>query len=375
MLMVVLGAGASRDLAGMRSLNQPWLPPLTDDLVGNTPSVQAVLNGIPDRAASGLVSELRKTLSSGGLTLETALDQIAGSTGQTTREFVAFRLFIRDYMRSVSEYAVSNVGGATNQSHLVRRIEQYRQRTDGSVLYVTFNYDTILDQALSGQYGWHPVNDPLDRYLADSRFSLIKLHGSCDWSQVTELPVDGWMPGRVWRDSDVPAFKLQLLKAADRGLVSEGDEYRASYSTHDGPDAWVERPSISPDPITRLEATPPFLRMPAVAVPLGTKARFACPSRHVQRLDAALSKVDLILTVGWKAGEPLFLKRLKLVPPGGKVLAVNRSDASRRYVTDALGAVIGNVRPIRMSGDSEWAFTDLMAGDLLDDFLGHGSAH
>ena len=75
MLLVILGAGASHDFAGATGHSSPWKPPLTDELVMDTTACRDTLNLIPERAASGIVNELRKMLAP-GITLEDALDTI-----------------------------------------------------------------------------------------------------------------------------------------------------------------------------------------------------------------------------------------------------------------------------------------------------------
>ena len=71
-----------------------------------------------------------------------------------------------------------------------------------------------------------------------------------------------------------------------------------------------------------------FLLLPALAVPLRTKATFVCPPDHIEKLRSELSKVDRIVSVGWKAGEPHFLDLLGVIEGPARLIVVNRSAES-----------------------------------------------
>jgi hypothetical protein len=158
MLMVILGAGASYDFE-MSHRDLAWRAPLTDELVNESLNTTTLLNEIPDQAASGLVAYLRRERrKSGRDSLESALDRLLGTS--SPRDLLAFRMYVQDYLERVSRLGVQEVGSVTNHALLVWTIESWRavQKNREPIAYVTFNYDTILDQALAGQYGWSPVN-------------------------------------------------------------------------------------------------------------------------------------------------------------------------------------------------------------------------
>lgn len=74
--------------------------------------------------------------------------------------------------------------GATNQKTLLDQIERWR-KPDEQVCLVTFNYDTILETALSAV--GVEIRTLFD-YIADSRYKLIKLYGSINWGRKVEVP-------------------------------------------------------------------------------------------------------------------------------------------------------------------------------------------
>lgn len=174
MLLVVVGAGASNNfIPGRIDIDPELIPPLTDELVSNLPANRAVLASLPERAASGLVAELRRRI--GSQSLEKVLDEIVSEDGDSTREMIAFRLYLQALLGRVSDKGVTAVGAVTNQTHLVRKIERWRRQhdSDNPVLYVTFNYDTILDQAIGSEHQWLKGRGgpALDDYIASPKFS------------------------------------------------------------------------------------------------------------------------------------------------------------------------------------------------------------
>ena len=114
------------------------------------------LNAIPDRAAGGIMTYLRRHID-GTTSLEEVLDEIPGAEAGVTRELVAFRFYLQDYIRAVSREVETLTGGATNHAELVDRLDRWRG--GDAVTYVTFNYDTILDSALRGHYAWTGPGD------------------------------------------------------------------------------------------------------------------------------------------------------------------------------------------------------------------------
>jgi hypothetical protein len=362
MLMVILGAGASHDFEMGRRGGLRWRAPLTDGLVEESPSTTTLLNEIPGQAASGLVATLRRERrKTGGDSLEKSLDKLVGTA--STRELLGFRMFVQDYMERVSTLGVEEVGTVTNHALLVRSIESWRAAQGGSeqVAYVTFNYDTLLDQALSGVYGWSPIDSGEDRGLqgylrGDPRFLLFKLHGSSDWAEITfeqttdALPLDRDTTGQV---------KGRLLQLANRGAVATTGAIRMG-SDRAWRFEWAQTTSDGQ-----------FYTIPAISLPLGIKSAFGCPGGHVQFFDRVWPKVDRILTIGWKAAEPHFLERLKLSPHNVRLEVVTRSITTKGEVAARLSAS-GARSSDSISGKAQsedWAFTAFLEEGGLETFL------
>ena len=112
------------------------------------------------------------------------------------------------------------------------------------------------------------------------------------------------------------------------------------------------------------------LRVPALAVPLGTKASYVCPQSHVNEMSRLLPSVDRILTIGWKGGEPDFVAQLANVRPGCWLKTVSRTQESRVAVAGVLQTANGGIRYVQDDNHRRpAAFSALLHGSTIEDFL------
>jgi hypothetical protein len=141
----------------------------------------------------------------------------------------------------------------------------------------------------------------MNSYVIWERYSLFKLHGSIDWGRVVEgiYDRDGRPSGEyqqlidsVTQDSDCVTERYRLC---DRELRSQSDATEALY--------------------------------PALSIPVEHKDEFSCPREHVTALEAALSGVRKVITIGWRATEAEFLKKVqsRSPRPDRKLLVVSGS--------------------------------------------------
>jgi hypothetical protein len=165
-------------------------------------------------------------------------------------------------------------------------------------LWVTFNYDGLLDQALEDLYR-HDLDTPdgggtLGRYLEHPDWSLIKLHGSYDWRRKT-------------------AVKLRADQAANDEVLSYHTIEERWDPTTDLPSddtQYSRKPPAAPLADSRRD-----LWVPALMAPLASKSSFECPPSHVRHLEGQLAAVDLIYSFGWRAQESHFLGILRGMQP------------------------------------------------------------
>ncbi len=305
MLVVVFGAGASYDSvdrANLRPGLNEWQlqrqPPLADDLFGN----RAVFGDTVGRygVAAALMSDVRRAVGR-GVPVETALElhnERSMSSPRLRQQLAAVRFYLQDMLTECSLWPQAG-NGLTNYADLVDAIEEWRVTTGESVTYVTFNYDTILEQACTQQLGWE-FRD-IGSYLGWRGTSLIKVHGSVTWAH----PVAGPGPDRGdrdWRKNEMIRLVDQLeFSRDDFALVANAEP-----TTGDG--RWA---------------------FPALAIPLASKSAFECPQAHVAEVRLSLAKATRLLLIGWRAADEPFLRLMAdALMPGCRVQVVAGSDAA-----------------------------------------------
>lgn len=310
MLMVVLGAGASHDAfnPSIENYGGPWRPPLADDLFGN----RAVFsNVIRDRYPQALVAvrRLRERVGQGAY-VETALAEMLAEAG-TYPPLKTAMAAIRFYLQDIVDECGRSVGliGFTNHVSLVSQLDQWRHGRQEPVLYVTFNYDTLVEQAcqivLKKRYA------AMDAYVDDARAAIVKLHGSVDWWH----PVENPFPGGGSLDS----LRTALIEAVGSvAVVDDVFEWHVAGNlvrSNDGAVGGLAR-----------------LSFPALAIPIELKDGFVCPESHLGRLRSLLSRVDRLICIGWRAREADFLElmmRTLAGPIAGLVVTATEAGALR----------------------------------------------
>lgn len=305
-LLLVFGAGASKDSIAVLpdgELSVLARPPLTDDLLASRPHLQEFMFG-RGAAKSLAASVVPKLGGDTGLSFEEVLTleyEDAADNPTLRRAFTSLRFYIRDLFRACTDRWPLQVGGVTNYQWLVRAVERWRFRANGYVVWVTFNYDGLLDQALEDIYRHHlgagGTQDPqLAGYTSHPDWTLIKLHGSYDWRRLTGVSLG---EGDLANDPDATYRRLEEFWNAEAELPSKETVYERGLWSSDANEnrrLWI----------------------PAVMAPLAQKSSFECPAPHLEHLSARLPSVDLIFTFGWRAQESHFLRMLnpmRLNPP------------------------------------------------------------
>ncbi len=276
MLLVILGAGASFDSAPSLHPSQGgrYRPPLANGLFDGREIFRQAL--MRYRQCQPIITYLRGR---GSRSLEQVLQELSDSASKISerpRQLLAVRYYIRDIIQECSKNWIPEVSCITTHKTLV---DQILECAGERVLFVTFNYDELLEDALS-DHGFK-TND-LKHYIHDHhQFCLYKLHGSIKWVRF------------VWHASQYPIARTDLIdKAAQLKL-----------------DAYVNGFGIIPD-VNRDELEG-LVGIPAIAIPIHRKLAFECPSEHVEHLCKNLGGVDKILVIGWQGREDNFTDLLK----------------------------------------------------------------
>lgn len=301
-LLVVLGAGASYDC-------YPWLDhdldrqirvppelseeplraqdvrrPLTQELFGNRRSFARFINDYS--AVRPLVMRLRAT--DGTTALE---DELADYSAKVEdhpmrqRHLTAMRFYLRDVLWLCTEgmLSVDADAGLTNHVHLVQTLYEWAERHDEHVCCVSFNYDTLLEQACHDVWGF--LKSKLEYYVQEPRFSVLKPHGSMDWGR--DPVVDG-NPHHIGGDR---------VSGARTAIESVSHNSRFTPVR------------VLTDPFSRRNQSGGTI--PAMAPPVRDKTDFAWPDEQ-QAFFKGLQggKVSRLITIGWRGADKHFVDLL-----------------------------------------------------------------
>jgi hypothetical protein len=357
MLMVIFGAGASFDSSPTYPLgavppdatseghNAYHRPPLARELFANRPLFIDALDLFPQCKA--IVPMLRDpAVISGEKSIEALLQDIeeeAKTYPRGPQELAAVHCYLQ---RAISECQIGWRGvtkGVTNYLTLLREIERMHKGEE-PVCLVTFNYDTLLEDAL-GALG-HGI-DRMEAYIdAPTLFRVFKLHGSVNWAQTVGNKVPVNVNPQAW---------LSVLTY----LIEHAAELRIS-------DTFV---MCDPRTMGVANGLPAF---PAIAIPVEKKNQFACPQSFIDGLTEVLPKISKILVVGWRATENHFLELLKRnLPPRVQLYIVagqpQLGEVARVSICRALSNKLPQISTIDPGG-----FTDFVGGGRAKSFLEGG---
>jgi hypothetical protein len=340
--MVIFGAGASYDSVSeetMKSMPSEFRPPLAKDLFENRGPFSRSLARYP--SISSVVGPLRRLGRTGG-TLEENLEALKteGTTHEPTQWALnAMRFYLRDIIRDCGDAWQNESRGSTHYTEMVRHIDIWRESTKEPVIFVTFNYDTLLEDALRVSLNVvlnrTDERDPsLATYVARDDYRLFKLHGSIDW----EVAV----PYGTFQFNSIEQVTTEMLIRRPSIALSDAFAYFGQFR--------AER----------------IVAYPAIAVPTQNKSGsdFACPTLHQQKFVETLPKVTKLITIGWRGAERHFLDLLSGRMTSVKhAWAVAESAGSAQETTKHLNTVGVHATPL---GEG---FSGFIEGDGLRNCL------
>ena len=293
MLLVVFGAGASYDSSPdmlPQKLSGPFVgdsperfrPPLAVNLFENRVHFTEALTKHPELipVASLLRPKADRSLEQELQRFQAEADKIPSRH----KEIAAIRFYLREIISSCDVEWRRLTRRVTNYTTLLRHFHDGLQTgLPGPVCLVTFNYDTLLEDALkTGPSSDQVEFSDITHYIANDRFKLFKLHGSVDWLQAVNIQAKRHVDARQ----------------AIRMLVDDASNYKplddAFRLSRDIQEYMIED----------------FLAMPAIAIPLERGKTFVCPSPHLDELKTLLPRTTHLLLVGWRGMEQHFVDLL-----------------------------------------------------------------
>jgi hypothetical protein len=301
-LFVILGAGASYDCVPRDAPSDArYQPPLTSDLFkAQREGYAPILAKYP--LAKAAAAELATVQSATSLETELRERYRDSEHAHDRRIFRGVLPYLQELLYTISyEYTPF----PQNYEVLVTKLLRLSE-----VIFVSLNYDLFLDNALLAV---SPDKSGMGWYMRDGqKWSLIKLHGSVDWSR--EMIVD-----RLARPTDFTEPKTETDLAKDILL----------------------RPTRKLDGIRGIEpnAVPSRPYYPALAAPVGQADELVCPPEHVEYLKQRLSETQPIhlLVIGYSGLDQEVVSLIHESERGVKTLTiVDRGEEATRAVAERL---------------------------------------
>jgi hypothetical protein len=287
MLTVIFGAGASYDSnpsrrprrSGVVTAVEAYRPPLADELFGDRELFADAIARF--ERFHPIIPRLRHTE---GRTVENVMQELqaeAGEDPERHHQLAAVRYYLQYMLWECTRHWRDHAKGISNYKSLLDQI-RHRRKADEIVCLATFNYDTLLEDAMPGvglTIGGFP-----DYVGGHAHYKVIKLHGSVNWARQIETSIE-YQSQNAWQ----AAYKH----------IERADQLRLSNT------------------FVRIDSFPcgPGL-FPAVAIPVEIKSHFECPKEHLDFLCEHLKGTDRLLLIGWRATEAHFLDLLAKHLPG-----------------------------------------------------------
>jgi hypothetical protein len=285
-LAIIFGAGASYDFLPTYVPGDSFLRdlriPLADQLFENRPEFASIASKL--RRLVPLIPELRNRTNN--RSVEDVLEELRSLEQghpywrRRQQELTAIRFYLQQAI-SWSELAMlDHAAGVSNYTTLIGYIERFRQ-TEEPVILITFNYDTLVEGALSlhfDDFNFKAIND----YIRRPSYKLFKLHGSLNWGH----PIQD--DARLDAHQSAEDLRNAIIELSG-SLRYEDDQFVV-----------LDKPQL---------AINDWLYFPAISIPVQTKSDFSCPQEWLPHLDNLLEGVTDLLVIGWRGGEEHFLKR------------------------------------------------------------------
>jgi hypothetical protein len=331
MLMVIFGAGASYDSDVRRPVNGPRLPsrpPLTEHLVGE--HYRQIANEYP--ASIAVIDYVQQNLAEDTpSSLETILGQYAARAENSfacRQALVAFRFYLCRVITNATDEWLRECHGLTIYLSLLNQLLEWQESSGERVQLITFNYDTLLENAAARVIPDWQINSFGD-YVSRPDWGLLKLHGSVSWSRVAANPAD-----ETRGDPNSVRALAAANVAYDGNLPLRAQSAIRVTSTDNGE-----------------------VLFPAIAVPLANKTTFECEDIQVEAFRSTIPEIRRLLVCGWRAAEAHVIQILQDIYPGIYLGIVTGGQPDLADVQGNLGDVYrkGKLVLTQTGGMSEFA--------------------
>jgi len=340
-ICVILGAGASHDVWNGKTplLHQEWRPPLAKHLfdASSNQNYMPLLRGYP--GAAFIADLIAPLVDQPGRSFEQELSNIANHAKPEMRtRFNFVPPYIRDVIQRSSTDYVESPGT------YIRLVTKLLWDYDLQVLFLTLNYDDLLEKALAALDSSFSFNRMGDYINTRRQALVVKLHGSIDWfvnmSEGTVADAERW-------DSEIRAIDpKEIVQRLETQVVHSVSSVRTS-----------------------AEYLYPVLTAPLVAK--GADA-YSCPPSHIDIAEEFLKDCRKFLIIGTSGRDDDVHRLLNKTVPNGRfqwLAFVGREDVSEAFTDFRNGALsFGATQHVGNSPTYSDGFLSYAYSDELDEF-------
>ncbi len=290
--LIILGAGASFDFSYDPAIvNSPNRPPLANNLFSD--NHLRILNKYP--GAFHLSTEI---LLSNDIEhyFQSQWNKIENTTNTILFEnLVNTQFYLHELFEHISNSNFNN--RRNNYSFLAKQAHEYSLSTGEHIAIVSFNYDTLIEEALVNQarYHFNSLNDYID--YENKHILLFKPHGSWNWVK------------RFKSDITNPHTRNRILGVSDFAK----EIYQKRMYHHQLTELLEDNISIynKPNNVLPGQIYKEFSHLPQLLIPYKEKDEYIMPEGHENYMNYFLRDIEDILIVGWKGAEIKFQELLK----------------------------------------------------------------
>lgn len=259
--------------------------------------------------------------------LQNLFTSSASSSGETKlrhlRQLAAIRYYLKHLLIRFSTEWKSRTTDS-NYRTLINDLEPIQRASGERVIFVTFNYDTLLEDRLQQALPNIKIRS-VDDYVS-SDWPIFKLHGSVNWGRVINTQ------SLIMAGVDVVGDTLSKMPLLDldRLLISKSPlEVSDGFAFDPGGSGLA---SVTPGSPLRL------VLFPALAIPMLNKDDFELPRDQLNMLTKMIPHVSKVVSIGWRGAEDKFLDLLsKHLRRDTDVLAVSRDSNGANKVIERFG--------------------------------------
>ena len=320
--MIILGAGASYDFSYDDKLSEKDRPPLTYNLFND--EYDQILSSYP--GANVLASEILQV---------TDVERFFQDQWENVKKYhnpdllnkiINTQYYLQNLFMVISDKCKNNK--RSNYNSLMSLASKYAVSKGESIIVTSFNYDTLLEQAIEAVFGYtyKQIGDYID---TNRKLILFKPHGSWNWV-------------RYFKTNTAALSAINKNRLFSLDIYSKKKSYSELFREVEDKVEIDNTPSLTNNSPTNKKFLPQLL------IPFTDKDDFVMPFNQRILLEANLDKIQEILIIGWKGTEQVFkdLLQTKLGHKKIKITVANKKD-------DTIQRILSSVLP-----NAEWNFQD-----------------